>query len=320
MKKVFILALVFFCIQPLLAQSAEDSALLEIKRYEAYADSVDKAMKYETGEILLSNGYAKLKIPAGFKFLAAEQSRFIVETVWGNPERDDVLGMIFPANSGPFTDSSYAFIVSYDKMGYVKDDDAADVDYDAMLKESIKEEPARNAEREKLGYPPIHWAGWAQAPFYDKNRKVLHWAKDLDFGGSPEHTLNYDVRFLGREGILSLNAVSSLNELPLVKNDIDKILAMAEFTDGHRYADYDSKTDNIAAYTVGGLVAGKVLAKVGFFAILAKFGKVILIGLVALGAGIKKFFFGKKKEEEEYKPVELDEIANNDKPENETTT
>jgi uncharacterized membrane-anchored protein len=46
----------------------------------------------------------------------------------------------------------------------------------------------------------------------------------------------------------------------------------------------------VAAWTVGGLVAGKVLAKVGFFAGLLKFWKVIAIGLAAAGTAIWRFF------------------------------
>ena len=48
--------------------------------------------------------------------------------------------------------------------------------------------------------------------------------------------------------------------------------------------------DEVAAWTIGGLVAGKVLAKVGFLAIIAKFGKVIFLGIAGLFGGITKFF------------------------------
>jgi uncharacterized membrane-anchored protein len=140
--------------------------------------------------------------------------------------------------------------------------------------------------------------GWANKPFYDKDKKVLHWAKNLKFGNSNENTLNYDVRILGRKGVLSLNAIASMEQLDMVKKDIDKVLTMATFTEGNQYKDFDSKTDKIAAWTIGGLVAGKILAKVGFFAIFAKFFKVILIGIAAAGGAIWKFLGGRKKEAE----------------------
>jgi uncharacterized membrane-anchored protein len=54
----------------------------------------------------------------------------------------------------------------------------------------------------------------------------------------------------------------------------------------------------VAAWTVGGLVAGKVLAKVGVFALIAKFGKVIFIAVAAGGAAIWKFIRGRRREDD----------------------
>ena len=68
--------------------------------------------------------------------------------------------------------------------------------------------------------------------------------------------------------------------------------------DGNRYADFDSNVDEVAAWTIGGLVAGKVLAKAGFFAFVLKFIKPILLLLGAGGMAVWRWFTGRKKEEE----------------------
>lgn len=129
---------------------------------------------------------------------------------------------------------------------------------------------------------------------------VVSLKDDLSYSASiaENNTLNYDVRVLGRNGILSLNAIASMSELPLVKKNIDKVLSMAQFAPGNTYADFDSSTDDKAAYTIGGLVAGKVLAKVGFFALLAKFSKLIIAAIVGAFVFIKKKFTGRGKENE----------------------
>jgi len=62
-----------------------------------------------------------------------------------------------------------------------------------------------------------------------------------------------------------------------VQKDINKVLDIVQFNDGYKYKDFDSSVDEVAAWTIGGLVAGKVLAKVGLFAIVAKFGKLIAL-------------------------------------------
>jgi len=309
MKKALLFLFVLFTAG--IAYAGDKDSLDMIKALRLM-DSVNKALKFETGTIKLPNGIAQLNVPQGFRYLNKEQSNYVISDLWGNPPRTDVLGMIFPSNGDPFSDSTYAFIISYDDMGFVKDEDADKIDYDDMMKEMKSEEPEINKERAAQGYAAIHFIGWAQKPFYDKDKKVLHWAKELRFGDQTgeTNTLNYDVRILGRKGVLSLNAIGTMHELPLVKKDIDAVLHMATFTDGNAYKDFDPGVDKVAAWTIGGLVAGKVLAKVGIFAGLWKFlavaWKFIAIGLVAIGGFFKKLFRRKSTDETpEYAPAPI---------------
>jgi uncharacterized membrane-anchored protein len=301
-KLVLSIVATVLCAAFLFAKGNKDSLAIALAAEQKFVDSVESAMKYETGNIALSNGIAKLNVPAGFKFLNAAQSNYVLTTLWGNPAQTGILGMLFPESGGPLGQGSYAFVITYDGMGFVKDDDADKINYDELLKQIQKEEAEGNKTRVAQGYPAISMAGWASKPFYDKTNKVLHWAKNLHFEGQEENTLNYEVRILGRKGVLSMNAVATMSELDAVKKDIDKVLAMPSFTEGNAYKDFDSKTDNVAAWTIGGLVAGKVLLKAGVWAVIGKFlvagWKFILVGLIAVGAGIKKFFKRKTNEEE----------------------
>jgi uncharacterized membrane-anchored protein len=86
--------------------------------------------------------------------------------------------------------------------------------------------------------------------------------------------LNYDVRVLGRRGVLVMKAVASMRQVDAVKARMRDALALVEFSPGHRYEEFDSKVDEVAAYGIGGLVAGGLLAKAGFF-------KMLLVGLLA---------------------------------------
>ncbi len=322
MFKYLSVACLLFIALTIKAAPVIDSLDNEREQVIHLVDSIRKAQKYETGTIKLPGGKAEIKVPAGFKFLNQEQSKFVLVKLWGNPEAnaENMLGMIFPENSDPFTDSSFAFVVAFEDIGYVKDDDAASMDYDKLMKDMKEEEKGVNEARLKEGYPTMHLIGWATPPFYDKQNKVLHWAKEIHFGDEEgPNTLNYQIRILGRHGVLSLNAVCTMNELPLVKANIDKVLHMATFTEGNTYFDFDPKIDKVAAWTIGGLVAGKILAKVGLFAILGKFlaagWKFILLGLAALGGFIKKLL-GRKKEEQ---PV-VKEAEPEPTPEDEPTT
>ena len=75
---------------------------------------------------------------------------------------------------------------------------------------------------------------------------------------------------------------------------------VASFTQGNSYFDFNSKTDNIAVWTIGGLVAGHLLAKAGVLALIAKFlaplWKFIVLFFVGIGAWFKRKF-GRKKQD-----------------------
>jgi uncharacterized membrane-anchored protein len=114
------------------------------------------------------------------------------------------------------------------------------------------------------------------------------------------NTLNYDVRVLGREGVLSMNAVAGMPQLATIESDMQQLLKVAAFNEGYRYEEFNEDTDRMAAYGLGALVAGGVAAKAGFFAklgaLLLAFKKFIVIGLAALGAFLAKLFRARKAE------------------------
>jgi uncharacterized membrane-anchored protein len=259
-----------------------------------------KGLKFEQGEVPIGGGIARVNVPPAFKYLnPADSTKYL--TMLGNPP-SQVLGMIFPASSDLLSDSGWFLVLDYEKEGHVMDDDAAEIDYDDLL-ESMKDgSKADNAARKKEGYPSVDIVGWATKPRYDSGSHKLYWAKELAFEGEAAHTLNYNIRMLGREGVLVANAVGSMDDLSAIEAATPDILAMVDFTPGNLYTDYNAKTDHTAEYGVAGLIAGaaglKVAAKVGIFALLAKkfavFWKLILIAIVAIGGFIKKIF-GRKE-------------------------
>lgn len=262
---------------------------------KARIDSINKSFRYQTGVIELESGNASLNVPAGFKYLDRTESRYVLEDLWGNPADTSILGMLLPEQGGVVGPDSWAFTISFDPMGFVKDSDAGDINYDDLLKDQQAEATETNEQRISAGYEPVQLVGWASRPYYDANKKTLHWAKELKFGEDSAHTLNYNLRILGRKGIFLINAVAGMEDLPAVQANMDQVLASVNFKEGHRYADYDASMDEVAAWTVGGLVAGKVLAKAGFFALIVKFWKLIALGVIGGGTAIWNVFKRKKE-------------------------
>jgi uncharacterized membrane-anchored protein len=266
--------------------------------YSSYNDEGRKVLDgldIKSGSISLEDGVT-LALPKDFYFLNKEDAAEVLVGAWGNPPDSSIntLGMIFPSKYSPISDGSWGIEVSFEKMGYVKDDDAASTNYDELLASMKSDTLDGNAEREKNGYEPITLIGWASPPIYDQTNKRLHWAKELQFGPSASHTLNYDVRFLGREGVFIMSYIANMEQLPEIKANLDPVLGLVSFKEGKKYADFTPGMDTVAAVGIGGLIAGKLAAKAGLIAVallaLKKFAILIIVPFLWLGRKIKAMF------------------------------
>lgn len=254
---------------------------------EVDAAAFDASLHYQGGLVTLPNGKAVLNLGNKYRYLSPEDTRRVLEDAWGNPDGQGTQGMILPAALSPLQEGGWGVIVEYDDSGHVNDSDATTIDYDDLLADMKKDMTETNAAREKAGAKPVHLVGWASKPYYDAAHNRLHWAKELRFGDAQQNTLNYNIRVLGREGVLVLNAVAGMDQLAAIRPALDGMLAVAEFTPGHRYADYNESTDRSSEYGLAALVAGGVAAKAGWLAPVLLFLKkgfvLVLFGLAFLG-------------------------------------
>lgn len=257
------------------------------------ANKLVAAFHPQEGKINLPGAIATLDLPPNFRYLDPADSGRLLEA-WGNPPGMHTLGMIVPAGVHPMSREGWGVVVTYDKDGHVKDDDAKDIDYGKLLKDMQESMAEQNPERKKQGYPAMSLLGWAETPHYDKASHKLYWAKELQGEGSDHHGLNYNIRVLGREGVLVLNAVADIRQLGQIRNEMQQVTAFTNFTAGNRYADFNGSTDKVAEYGVAALVAGGVAAKLGFFgklfALLLAFKKLLILGVAAIGTFVAKVF------------------------------
>ena len=284
----FLLVLIALAAAPF-AQAQQDEAEQREKR-QKLADGLN----YQKGEITLKGGLAKIHVPEEFRYLNAKDAETVLSRLWGNPPDSSTLGLLLPAKVSPLSKEAWAVIITYDEDGYVKDDEAEKMDYDRLIKTMKESTREGSKEREKQGYGAIEIIGWATPPRYDKATHKMYWAKELKFGDNDENTLNYNIRMLGRRGVLVLNAVAGMAQIKDIEAATPAVLAMVDFQEGHRYTDFNASTDKVATYGIAALVAGGLAAKAGLFkglivAVLAA-KKVVIVGLIAVAAWVKKLF------------------------------
>ena len=262
-------------------------------RYTEEGIALLRDLDFKQGEIEIGDGIGLLTLTEDFYYLEPGDANYVLTELWGNPEDQASLGMIFPADFTPL-DDSWGINIGFDDIGYVSDEDAGSYDYDELLQEMRNDTVEANKWRRENSFQTVELVGWAAEPFYDAATRKLYWAKELSFEGEAQNTLNYNIRVLGRRGVLILNFIANMDQLSAVNNDVPRILAMTDFAEGSKYSDFDPSIDTVAAVGIGGLIAGKVMAKTGIFVValvlLKKFWFLLFLPLLWL----KKIFSNRR--------------------------
>lgn len=178
----------------------------------------------------------------------------------------------------------------FEDCGYVKDNEKLDAD--KILEQMKKAEPAANKERANRGMPPLNIVGWHTPPFYNPVTHNLEWAIRLTSEG--HEIINYKTKLLGRRGVMDVVLVCDEEQMATVIPAYQELLKGFAFNKEENYASF-SKGDKVAEYGLTGLIVGGGLLVAAKSGLLAKLFKPILIGLVAIGAFIKRIFTGRSQ-------------------------
>lgn len=235
---------------------------------------------------------ATLKVPEGYRFVPKGEMPKLLQMT-ENLSNGHEVGALLPAQGG------WILWFDYDASGYVKDDEKDKLDADAMLKAMKENDEESNEARKAQGWGTITTVGWDHPPFYDPDTHLLTWALRLraEQGGD---CVNYNSRVLGRRGVMSITLSVDPDKLEAAVPVYKSLLTGFAFKPGETYAEFTTG-DRVAEYGLIALVGGGsaiAAAKMGLFGKLWKLilagGKFIILGAVALFAGIKKLF--RKKE------------------------
>jgi uncharacterized membrane-anchored protein len=237
-------------------------------------------------------GHAEIEVPQGFAYTGASGSQKLLELLH-NPTDGSELGIL--------TDDKMEMMIlfEFEDIGYVKDADKEKLDADEILKSIQESNEAGNEERKKRGWEPITIVGWHTPPFYNRETNNLEWCIKGESHG--QTIINYNTRILGRMGVMSANLMVDPDQLTDTLPVAKRLLAKYRFVDGKRYSQYVTG-DKVAKYGLTALVVGGAVglaAKTGLLAklgiLLAKLWKALILGLLAIGAGIKRMLFGRKE-------------------------
>lgn len=235
-------------------------------------------------------GRATIDIPDGYAFLGAEGTRQL-DILLENPPLGVDQYTVAPV------DLAWLGYLNFSEVGYVKDNESLDAD---DLLASIREGTEQsNVERRDRGWETLNILGWSFKPQYDEQIKALEWAVLAETGTSKSRVVNYNTRLLGRRGVMEVVVVAAPERIDASIADFKGLLPGYAFAAGEKYAEFQAG-DHVAEFGLAALITGgaaAVASKKGFFAaialFLAKAWKLVIIGLVGIGAVARKFFTGR---------------------------
>ena len=229
----------------------DDSELSEAQRqYMRWAYDVLASLRFQRGEQELVDGVATIKLGPGYEYLNSEDATRVLNEVWGNPEGEPVLGLIMPEQQTPFDANSWGVVLRFHAIGHVADGGRARTDFPALITPLKAQAERLNAARAAAGYPKAAILGWASLPHYDLDTHVLQWSTVLQIHGNQARTLNYEVRLLGRRGVLAMSIVANANQFPDIQQRIPTFVRMVQWSPD---ANYDAYNEDVDVRAVGEL-------------------------------------------------------------------
>ena len=282
--------------QPTEEEAAEADEKAELEKYWDKGAPKIPGVSWTHGPAKGDLGNATIDVPKGYAFTGRSGTVAFLKATDNIPGSDEK-GMLWKERETPDAPGWFA-IFEYEDSGHVKDDDKDDLDADEMIKTITENNEAANEERQKMGVAPLHVRGWFAPPHYDDATHNVEWGTRNQEEGAEKFGVNYNVRLLGRTGVMSAVLVAGEERMAGATPEFKEVLKGYAYKAGDTYAEY-KQGDKLAAYGIAGLVAGgglAVAAKAGLFSklgpMIAKLGKLIVVGVLAVGAAIAKFFKG----------------------------
>jgi uncharacterized membrane-anchored protein len=236
---------------------------------------------------------AQVAVPGGCLFTGRDGVKQFMDLTQ-NTSSDAERGVVL-CQPAAGDDAPWFVVFTYEPSGYVKDDERDELDADKILKSLRRGTAEGNKERASRGWATLTINGWMTRPYYDEATNNLTWATALSDSDS-ERVVNHSVRLLGRGGVMHVDLVAGPEQLDDIMLDFEGIVGGFEFKQGHRYAEWRSG-DRVAAYGLTGLIVGGAGLAAVKSGLLAKLWKVLVAGVVAVGAFFKRLLglFGGKK-------------------------
>jgi uncharacterized membrane-anchored protein len=270
---------------------AESAEVRQEREFAEALDALKKAAKPGPVDIALID-QGTIKVPEGYLYVPSLEAAKLMRAM-GNRTGGNLHGMVLSAKDG----LNWFALITYNKAGYVKDDDAKDWKADELLSQLREGTENGNTDRIARGFAPVEVTGWVAAPAYDASTHRLVWSallREKGAGAGSDASVNYNTYALGRDGFFQLNLITSEKQIEQDKGHARALLAALGYNTGKRYEDFDAASDRVAEFGLAALIAGAAAKKLGMFAVigalLLKSWKLLALGVFGFGSVFGRLF------------------------------
>lgn len=188
-------------------------------------------------------GVVEFELPAGYKFADEHNARLFLEQLQ-NPVPKNLVGFMIPSTGEWFG------LLELSEPGYVKDNDAAQIDAGAILAAIRRIAERQRKVRGSEPAPMVESVDWVQEPIYEPSSHRVEWA--IRAASSGKAAVNYVVRHFGRRHVLDfVGVLPDKPELDLAS--LRKVAWSMSFIQGQRYEDFQAG-DKVASLTLAQFV------------------------------------------------------------------
>lgn len=229
-------------------------------------------------------GMASVNVPAGYLFVEKKDVKKFQDVIH-NITSGSECGIVISDTGSRFA------VFSYIPSGHILDDEKGNLNPNEIMATLKRNTDKSNVERKNRGWGEMTLIGWEVTPHYDQLTNNLEWGiRGVSEG---ETVINYNIRLLGREGLMTVVCVDNPENFKQSLYEFRKIVSNFGFKTGEKYAEY-RQGDKLAQYGLSALIVGGAAAVAVKSGIGKWLGKIIGFGVLAAVGYIVSLFKRKK--------------------------
>lgn len=258
---LFLVATIAWISAPMVLPAQDSSKSEDLLKVPPELVSVLANINPQHGKVEIDEHAITLDLPDDLGYLTPDEANTLMRSTMHFP-RMKILGAIVPTTVPLGSRASWAAVITHLQGGHVDDSGGANLNPGLLLSRLVAENDQHKAKLKEMGFSKVGLdiLGWATQPHYESSQHALIWAIETRPVDGKDYAVHYHINILGRQGVIVLLAICSLEQLPMIEADVAKISSLAQFTPSNHYADFTPGTDKKAPYGLADLIVGNIAA------------------------------------------------------------